>query len=70
MSLSQIRLIGIKTSPEVLSHLFTTSLPQMQNLTQLRLKGIPLITKELSDDLVTGILKHKDHLELLDLQDT
>ena len=42
----------------------------MQNLTQLKLQGIALNLKELTDELMAGLMKHKARLEYLDLQDT
>lgn len=42
----------------------------MTNLKQLKLQGVFLGTKALSDDLLTGIKVHSSRLELLDLKDT
>ena len=39
----------------------------MQHLTQLKLQGIHLSSNEMTDDLILGLEKHKDKLELLDL---
>ena len=39
----------------------------MQNLTQVKLQGIDLSLKELTDELMVGLENHKEKLELLDL---
>ena len=68
--LSHLRLIKVKTSPDVMSLLFQSCLPEMKNLTQLKLQGIPLGPNEVTDELILALEKHTLRLELLDLSDT
>ena len=70
VQLSQIRLIKVRTSPEVLTHLFSSCLAKMPNLLQLKLKGIYLGSNEIIEELIKGLKTHAEQLELLDLQDT
>ena len=67
--LSQISLIKLKTGPEALTYFFQEVIGEMPYLTQLKLHGISLSRSEVTDEMLHALDKHKDHLELLDLQD-
>ena len=70
LQLSVLNLLKVRTSPDVLSHLFLTCFPLMPNLTQLRLAGIFLGSNEITEELMRGLAPHQDRLELLDLKET
>ena len=63
--MKHIRLIKVKTGPEVLQYFFDNVVLQMPYLVQLKLQSVPLSRVNLTDT----IGKHSTSLELLDLQD-